>query len=511
MSALGIQFQKNLGEEKRRLEFSTSELEGLPGDFIAAAEKSSTGKISLDLKYPSYIPVMKLCKVESTRQQMEKAFNARCIEENTKILEELVELRAQSAKIMGYATHADFVTEIRMSKSASSVEKFLAQLSSKLTPLLEREIKVLLELKKKEKADRGEEFDGKINAWDKSYYCDMVEKEQYSVDQELFKPYFPLEVVTKGMLDIYQELLGLIFVQEDSLPTWHEDVMVFKVKDKATSEYVGLFYLDLHPREGKYGHAACWPLQPSCNFRDGRLKPVSACVCNFTKPTADKPSLLLHNEVETFFHEFGHCMHNICSLAEMQMFSGTSVERDFVEAPSQMLENWCWEKDALKRMSAHVETSEPLPDDLIDPLIKSRNANTGIFNKRQILLGTFDQTIHSSDSINTTATFAQMSIDIAGFATQDGTNMPASFGHLAGGYDAQYYGYLWSEVFSADMFQRFKQSGIFSPEVGADYRRFILQPGGSKDASDMIEGFLGRAPNDAAFLVSKGLTAKSAV
>jgi len=275
---------------------------------------------------------------------------------------------------------------------------------------------------------------------------------------------------------------------------WEETVTQYRVLDAETKDVVGVFYMDMFPREGKYGHAACFGLQPGCidPVSGKRLLPVAACVCNFTKPTPEQPSLLQHGEVETLFHEFGHVMHQICALAKFARFAGTSVERDFVEAPSQMLENWCWEEESLRRMSGHFKDhSKPLPTELITTLVRARNANQGILDKRQILLGTFDQTIHTQPKADTAAELAKLWQDIWHIEMTPGTNMAASFGHLAGGYDAQYYGYMWSDVFAADMFHaRFKREGILNEKVGRDYRRCILAPGGSKDATEMLRWLL---------------------
>uniref|UniRef100_A0A8D0DB96 Thimet oligopeptidase n=1 Tax=Sander lucioperca TaxID=283035 RepID=A0A8D0DB96_SANLU len=464
LSNLCIDFNKNLNEDTTSLSFTRDELGGLPEDFLSSLEKDGE-KLKVTLKYPHYFPTMKKCFVPETRQKLEEAFNSRCKEDNSAILKELVELRAQKSSVLGFSTHADFVLEMNMAKSGKKVAGFLEELARKLKPLGDEERSVILKLKEKECQKRSLPFNGELHAWDTRYFMTQVEETQYAVDQNQLKEYFPMEVVTKGLLDIYQELLGLSFELVDGAAVWHPDVTLYCVKDRGSGQVIGQFYLDLHPREGKYGHAACFGLQPGCLLPDGRRQmSVAAMVANFSKPTADAPSLLQHDEVETYFHEFGHVMHQLCAQADYAMFSGTHVERDFVEAPSQMLENWVWEREPLQRMSKHYKTGRPIPDELLDKLIKSRLANTG-------------------------------------------TNMPATFGHLAGGYDAQYYGYLWSEVFSMDMFfARFKQEGIMNPKVGLDYRKFILRPGGSEDASEMLRKFLGREPKQEAFLLSKGLT-----
>lgn len=507
MSELSIKFQRNLNEDNTKLFFTREELAGMPEDFIDELTRGEDSKLEVTMKYPHLFPITKKCHVPNTRRLMVTASQSKCMEENTPILEELISLRQKQAELLGYKNHAHYVLEERMAKNPENVAHFLTNLSEKLQPLWEDEKVVMLKFKKEECEKYNYEFNGQLDFWDLRYYMNQVEEKMYAVDQNEVRQYFPLEKVTSGLFDIYQTLLGLQFTQVTEADTWHDDVKLYRVTDHRSGENLGYFFLDLYPRDGKFGHAAIFPLQPSCVGADGsRQVAVCAMMCNFTKPTKDKPALLDHSEVESYFHEFGHVMHHICSHADFAMFAGTHVERDFLEAPSQMLENWVWEKEPLTLMSGHYETSKTLPDEIVGKLAKSRKANAGGFNLRQIILGTFDQTIHTRGEADTKALFTQTYKDIMGIEPIPNTNMPANFGHLAGGYDAQYYGYLWSEVFSMDMYDScFKKQGILNPDIGARYRQSILQPGGSKDAQDLLREFLGRDPTPDAFLRSKGL------
>jgi len=508
ISDLGVDFNKNLNEDTTFLLFDKSELEGVPEDLVNSFEKDESGKLKVTMKYPHFFPVTRKCKNPKTRFEMEKTYQSRCMAENTAIIEEIVELRRRQAELLGYENHATFIQEVRMAKNPTTVHKFLGDLSSKLKHLWEEEQKVMLDMKKAEAAELGFEFSGKLDFWDFRYYMAMVEEKQYAVDQQKLKEYFPMEVVTMGLMDIYQKILGLKFTKVEGGEVWHEDVEMWRVDDAATAENIGYFYLDLYPRDGKYGHACMMQLQPGCLDGQGkRQKSVVAMLTNFSKPTKEKPSLLDHKEVETYFHEFGHVMHGICSKTNTSKFFGTHVERDFVEAPSQMLENWVWEEESLRLMSGHYKDGSALPKEMLDKLVASKNANAGGFNLRQVFLATFDQRLHSSKTkVDTAQLIKDTYKEIVGIDTIPGTNFAAIFGHLVG-YDAQYYGYLWSEVYSQDMFDtRFAKEGVMNPKAGLDYRNQILKPGGSIDGVDLLKNFLGREPNQEAFLRSKGLS-----
>ena len=504
LSKLSIDFSTNIAEENTVLHFTKEELSGCQEDLVESLEKTEDGKYKVTLQYPHYIPVMRDCTVRETRRALELKYNSRCKDVNLPILKEIVELRDKKARILGYKNHADYMTEKRMAKSSANVAKFLGDLRDKIDSVgIAEKDKNLLRKYRLEAMGiaESEPFEN----CDTAYLRNLVEMKEFSVDHAAIQQYFPIEHVVSEMLAIYADILDLEFTEVTDQPVWHEDVVCYLVKDRSDKHPIGYFYMDMFPRGGKFSHAALFPLQANLAGAPGQIG-VCSLVCNFTKPTTTKPSLLTHDEVQTGFHEMGHCLHHLC--AEKPTFAsmaGTEVERDFVECPSQMLENWCWEKDVLKRVSKHVTTGEPLSDALIEALAKSRNANEGISTQRQIAFSLFDQLLHSGNTKDITELYFETYAAVTGFTPTAGTSMPASFGHLCG-YDASYYSYLWAEVFSADLYlSKFANGRQFSRESGKEYRHKVLGPGGSIDAVDILRDFLGREPNMDAFFKLKGM------
>lgn len=508
LSKLSIDFSTNIAEENTFLLFTKEELAGCQEDFFDAVEKTEDDKYKVTLQYPHYIPVMRDCTVRATRKALEFKYNSRCKEVNLPILKEIVELRDKKAKILGYQNHADFMTEKRMAKSSAKVAEFLSDLRAKIDQVgIAEKDKSLL--RKYRLESMGIPGSVPLENCDTAFLRNLVEKKEFSVDHAAIQQYFPFDHVIGGLLDLYSEILDIHFEKVSDQPVWHEDVICYLVKDKSDGHPIGYFYMDMFPREGKFSHAALFPLQANLAPTEDHPGQVGVCslVCNFTKPTATKPSLLTHDEVNTAFHEMGHCLHHLCAeKPTIASFAGTEVERDFVECPSQMLENWCWEKAVLKRLSKHVSSGEPLPDDLIDSLAKSRNANEGIATQRQIAFALFDQKLHGGDNDrDITDLYFEVYGEVTGIAPTAGTSMPASFGHLCG-YDASYYSYLWAEVFSADMYvSKFENGNQFNKAAGMEYRTKVLGPGGSVDATDILKDYLGRDPCMDAFFKLKGM------
>jgi thimet oligopeptidase len=334
---------------------------------------------------------------------------------------------------------------------------------------------------------------------DRSYLEDQVRKEKYGLDSKEVSKYFEVASVEQGILDITSKMFGISYRKVDA-PKWHPDVQPMEVVDTASGKVIGRFYFDLYPRDGKYKHAAVFSIRETKRNPDGsRLLPIAAIVCNFPRPGGEGPALLGHNEVTTFFHEFGHVLHHLLSESTLATFAGTSVARDFVESPSQMLEEWAWHKETLALFAKHYETKKPLPDALFSAMQKSRSMGRSLATQRQLFLAALDQTYHTrAPGFDTTAVLKEIQEKYTPFKFVDGTHFQATFGHLIG-YDAGYYGYQWALSIARDLFTRFEKDGMMSTKTAAAYRAAILAPGGSDDEAKLVEHFLGRAPSEDAY------------
>ena len=497
-----IKFDKNIQEYKDPLAVTQEQLRGLGEDYIQKLSKTDDGKYLVTLDYPDYVPFMQNADDEQARKELEFKFNRRGGQENVELLEKTLTLRREIARLLGYKNHAELRLEDRMAKNPKTVMAFLKDLQKKLKPLGKKEDKEMIAYKNSKTGKNSRT----LYSWESGYWSNKFRKENLELDSEKIKEYFPSQVVIDGMLDLFGGVFGITFEPVD-IPVWHPDVKAFKIKDKASGELVAYFYMDLYPREGKYKHAACFGLVEGEEKQDGTYQiPFVAIVANLNKPSGDTPSLLKHSEVETLFHEFGHVLHNALTKAKYSAFSGTSVSWDFVEAPSQMLERWAWNPQVLKKISKHYKTGEALPDDLIKRMIAAKNFGAGGMYLRQDFFAQYDMTLHTADTTpDTTKLYFELTKKIRGLPLTKGTIPQASFGHIMGGYDAGYYGYLWSEVIAEDFFGEFKKNGIFNPETGLKFRREILEKGGTLDEEKMVENFLGRPADNKPFLKSIGL------
>ncbi|OWB78197.1 hypothetical protein B5S32_g2385 [[Candida] boidinii] len=519
LSTLALKFSKNLGEETEHILYKTEELSGVPKDVIdqfEIVEKDGVSYHKMTFKYPDLFPVLKYASNPETRK---RSFigDQNKVPENADILIEAVKLRAQLANLLGYKNFSEYILEERMAKNPENVMNFLIDLKQKLKPLGEKEIVYLKDLKLKDLKEKSLPTDDtNYYVWDHRYYHTKMLETDYKVDEQKISEYFPMQSTVEKMLAIFEHIFKLQFVEtpKEEASTWHEDVKqfaVWKLDNPESPEFVGWLYFDLHPREGKYGHAANFGIAPGYTKSDGsRSYPVTSLVCNFSKPTKEKPSLLKHDEVTTFFHELGHGIHDLLGKTTYSRFSGTSVSWDFVECPSQMLEYWTWSANELKGLSSHyLEPSKKLPDDLIDSLVKSKNVNGALFNLRQLHFGLFDMTLHTSstgEDVDILKAWNEMREEIA-LVSNGGISTKGfgSFGHLLGGYASGYYGYLWSQVFAADIFYSKFKADPMSTESGLQYRDIILGRGGSREEMENLEDLLKRKPNSDAFLQELGV------
>jgi thimet oligopeptidase len=499
---LSIAFGANIAKDQSFLMVSEADMKGLPEDFKKSRTKAGDAyRITVD--GPTYSTFMKYAESEAMRKQLYTLYNNRAADTNLEVLKQLLIERQKKAQLLGYKTYAAYQTSSRMAKTPETVWAFETKLVDRVKQKSQQDLEELLVVKRAYLKDPSVKT---IAPWESSFYSNLLMKDKYQLDAEKVKEYFEVNHVVDGLFQTTQQLFGLKFNEVKEPSVWHKDARMFEVQ--RDGKLIGRFYLDLFPRDNKYTHAACFGIESGKATAKGYQLPTAALLCNFNAPTPGKPALMSHGQVVTFFHEFGHVMHNLVTTAELSSQSGTSVKRDFVEAPSQILENWAWNYDALKTFAKHYQTGEVLPKPLYDKMWAARNVGSGIGASNQILYGTLDMTLHDKFDPNgtetTTDVLKKLQNQITPFAYLDGTNMQASFGHLTG-YGAGYYGYMWSKVYAEDMFSVFEKNGVMDQKTGLRYRDMILAKGGTDDEYQLVKNFLGREPNQEAFFKSLGL------
>lgn len=513
LSVLGPKFSENVLKATNKFELwidNASDLAGLPDGAIEAAaataeSRGQKGKWFFNLQAPSLMPLLTYAHNRALREKMWRAYNSRSYNDefdNQETVKKIVSLRHDRAQLLGFKTHAQYVLAERMAKDPETVQKFL---SSLLLASKKAAQKDLDEVKNyAEKKDQVKEF----KPWDFAYYSEKLKEEKYSFNEEDLRPYFQLEHVIQGVFDHAKKLYGLKFQEAKDVDVYHPEVKVYKIHDQ-TDQYVGLFYTDFFPRETKKGGAWMTSYREQGLMHGTIQRPHISIVCNFTKPTPSKPSLLSYDEVQTLFHEFGHALHGMLSNCTYHSLSGANVYWDFVELPSQIMENWVREKEGLDIFARHYQTGEKIPNDLIDRLRASQKFLAGWASLRQLSFASLDIAWHSTDPsqiMDLDAFEEKATTETRLMERIPGVNNSCSFSHIfAGGYSAGYYSYKWAEVLDADAFEYFKEKGLFSPEVAQSFRENILSRGGTEHPMELYKRFRGREPDPEALLRRDGL------
>ena len=518
-SKLKLKFGENLLAETNKYQLhltDEADLDGLPdGAKEAAAQMAKTkGKDNgwmITLDYPSYIPFMKYANNRELRKELSMAFGSKSFKgdelDNQDNVLKIAKLRHERANLLGYKTHAHFVLEERMAETPEKVHSFLEELLEKAKPAAKREFKQL--------EDFAKDLDGidRLEKWDGSYYSEKLKQKLFSLDDEQLKPYFKLENVIDGVFQVAEKLFGLQFEEVSDIEKYHEDVKTYKVYD-SDKNFISIFYADFHPRAGKRGGAWMTSFKSQWKKDGENVRPHISNVCNFTPSTESKPSLLTFNEVTTLFHEFGHGLHGMLANTTYPSLSGTSVYWDFVELPSQVMENWCYEKEALKLFAKHYETGEVIPMELIQKIKKSATFQEGMQTLRQLSFGLLDMSWHGTDPSNIKAVKEYETKAFAGtnlYPDTPETCMSTAFAHIfQGGYSSGYYSYKWAEVLDADAFAYFKEKGIFNKEVATKFKEHVLSKGGTENPMVLYKRFRGAEPKVEALLERAGLLPKSA-
>nr|XP_043636225.1 probable thimet oligopeptidase [Erigeron canadensis] len=502
---LSLQYIRNLNDDNSFLLFNHSELLGLPLEFLKSLNKSDDDKYKISLRSHHVSAVLDFCKVGETRRVVAVAYGRRC-EANLPILEKLVQLRHKSSRLLGYTNYSDFVSDRRMAMSSSKVFEFLEEISASLNDLASRELNLLKDVKKKEEGELP------FGIEDLPYYVKKVEEEQFHLDFEVVKQYFPVSLVQSGIFKVCQDLFGLRFEKVADAEVWHSDVELFSVFDLNSTDLLGYFYLDMYTREGKYGQTCVVPLQTGSLINASRQIPVALLVAQLKKDVGDEPGLLRFSEVLKLFHEFGHVIHYMCNRASFAKFSGLRLDPDFVEIPAQVLENWCFEVASLKLISGfHQDITKPLSDDVCKSIKRWRCSFAALKLKQEVLYCLFDQIIHSTENVDIVGLFKHLHPKVMlGLPMLEGTNPASSFPSSVIGCEAACYSHIWSQVFAADVYASKFRDNIFNQHTGMQFRSKVLAPGGSKEPIELLSDFLGREPSILAFVNSKTETSNDA-
>lgn len=511
LSKISLQFGQNVLAETNAYELQITDendLKGLPDYAIEEAKKEANSREKegwiFTLQAPSYIPFMTYAENRELRKKIFLAYGKRSFQanefNNEEIIKRIAKLRLERANLLGYKTHADFVLEERMANSPKIVKNFLGDLLSKSKEFGENDVEELKKIAKEK-----DEIDV-LQRWDHTYYAEKLKQKKYSLSEEELKPYFSLENVIKGAFTIAERLFNIHFVKRNDIQKYHEDVDVYEVFDEKNN-HLALFYTDFFPRKGKRAGAWMTEFRGESNIKGNSKRPHIAIVCNFTKPTQGKPSLLTFNEVTTLFHEFGHALHGMLANTVYESLSGTNVYYDFVELPSQFMENFCYEPEALELFAQHYKTGETIPQELIQKVKNSSNFMEGYQTVRQLSFGLLDMAWHGVEKldVDSVSEYEKKAFEPTElYPMVDGTNMSVSFSHIFhGGYSSGYYSYKWSEVLDADAFAYFQETGIFNPETAQKFKH-LLQSGGSIDPMELYKSFRGKEPSSEALLERAG-------
>lgn len=510
LTRLMTDYESNITRAQKDVKFTRAELEGVPESFLAQA-KTGADEYTVKANVTWHLlSVMDNARREETRKRLQFERDNLARESNLPLLEKILPLRDNIARQLGYPSWADYRIEVKMATNAATAMDFLEKLKAGLQPKFDAELAEFRRLKIKETGDPN----ARVNLWDWRYLSNQLKKEKYNVDAEQLRVYFPYQRVLDGMFRIYQSIFGLRFEPVEPPQKWIGDLQLYAVADAQSGEPLGLFYLDMFPREGKYHHFAQFHLVGGKRLASGKYqRPTVALICNFPSPAPDKPSLLSHSDVETIFHEFGHAMHSILTRAQYSRFAGTSVPGDFVEAPSQMLENWVWDKKVLDSFAAdYRDPDKKIPADILAKLREAKLATEATRYRRQLSFGLTDLTLHTqirAGNAAQTLTLANQVLSDVFLPMMPDTAFVAYFGHLMG-YDAGYYGYAWADAIAADMATVFEHApkGYFDTTAGRRLRTEIYEPGNSRDVNVSIEKFLGRKPSLAPFLRKLGIESK---